>query len=80
MHQAGRRGERRVHRRDGAAGQARAATATAATDLTLLVSSAGEFKSILDLAPSVAEELRGRPRRCARPAAGPDTAADRQER
>ena len=36
----------------------RAATATAATDLTLLVSSASEFKSMLHVAPSVAEKVR----------------------
>ena len=36
----------------------RAATATATTDLALLVSSASEFKSILDLAPSVADKVQ----------------------
>lgn len=36
----------------------RAATATATTDLAVLVSSASEFKSMLDLAPSVAEKVQ----------------------
>jgi CRP-like cAMP-binding protein len=40
------------------AGTPRAATATAATDLAVLVSSASEFQSILDIAPSVARKVR----------------------
>jgi len=36
----------------------RAATATASTDLTVLVSSASEFQSMLDVAPSVAHKVR----------------------
>ncbi len=36
----------------------RAATATASTDLAVLVSSASEFKSMLHVAPSVAEKVR----------------------
>jgi CRP-like cAMP-binding protein len=38
-------------------GSRRTATATAATDLGVLVSSASEFRSILRLAPSVAEKI-----------------------
>ena len=33
-------------------------TATAATDLTVFVSSASEFRSILRIAPSVAQKVR----------------------
>jgi CRP-like cAMP-binding protein len=39
-------------------GAPRSATATAATDLGVLVSSASEFRSILHLAPSVADKIR----------------------
>jgi CRP-like cAMP-binding protein len=39
-------------------GSPRSATAKAATDLGVLVSSASEFRSILDLAPSVADKIR----------------------
>jgi CRP-like cAMP-binding protein len=39
-------------------GTPRTATATATTDLGLLVSSASEFRSILRIAPSVAEKVR----------------------
>ena len=38
-------------------GSRRTATATAATDLGVLVSSASEFRSILRLAPSVADKI-----------------------
>jgi CRP-like cAMP-binding protein len=38
-------------------GGRRTATATAATDLTVLVSSLGEFRSILETAPSVARKV-----------------------
>jgi CRP-like cAMP-binding protein len=38
-------------------GTRRTATATATTDLAILVSSASEFRSILDIAPSVAEKV-----------------------
>jgi CRP-like cAMP-binding protein len=38
-------------------GAPRAATATAATDLVVLVSSASEFQSILDISPSVAQKV-----------------------
>jgi len=36
----------------------RAATATASTDLAVLVSSASEFQAMLDVAPSVAHKVR----------------------
>ena len=39
-------------------GSARTATATAATDLEVLVCSVGEFRSILEIAPSVAHKVR----------------------
>jgi CRP-like cAMP-binding protein len=39
-------------------GTRRTATATATTDLGVLVSSASEFRSILRIAPSVAEKVR----------------------
>ena len=39
-------------------GSPRTATATATTDLTVLVSSVGEFRSILEIAPSVARKIR----------------------
>jgi CRP-like cAMP-binding protein len=39
-------------------GSPRTATATATTDLEVLVSSAGEFRSILQIAPSVAKRVR----------------------
>ena len=39
-------------------GTPRTATATATTDLEVLVSSAGEFRSILQIAPSVAKRVR----------------------
>jgi CRP-like cAMP-binding protein len=39
-------------------GTRRTATATATTDLGVLVSSASEFRSILQIAPSVAEKVR----------------------
>jgi len=39
-------------------GTRRTATVTAATDLDVLVSSVGEFRSILELAPSVARKVR----------------------
>jgi CRP-like cAMP-binding protein len=38
-------------------GQPRSATAIAMTDLTLLVSTAGEFRSMLEVAPSVAAKI-----------------------
>lgn len=38
-------------------GTRRTATATAASDLTVLVSSVGEFRAILDIAPSVADKV-----------------------
>ena len=50
----------------------RAATATATTDLAVLVSSAAEFNSILHVAPSVAEKVR---RASVERAASLDTAA-----
>ena len=40
------------------AGAPRTATVTATTDLVVLVSSVGEFRSILELAPSVAAKVR----------------------
>jgi CRP-like cAMP-binding protein len=40
------------------AGSPRTATVTATTDLVVLVSSVGEFRSILELAPSVAAKVR----------------------
>ena len=39
-------------------GTRRTATVTAATDLDVLVSSVGEFRSILEIAPSVARKVR----------------------
>jgi CRP-like cAMP-binding protein len=39
-------------------GSRRAATATATTDLAVLVSSASEFQAILQIAPSVAHKVR----------------------
>jgi CRP-like cAMP-binding protein len=39
-------------------GSARTATATATTDLVVLVSSVGEFRSIMEIAPSVARKVR----------------------
>jgi CRP-like cAMP-binding protein len=39
-------------------GTNRAATVTAATDLTVFVSTVGEFRSILRIAPSVARKIR----------------------
>lgn len=39
-------------------GSRRTATATATTDLSVLVSSVGEFRSILQIAPSVARRVR----------------------
>jgi CRP-like cAMP-binding protein len=39
-------------------GSARSATATATTDLVVLVSSVGEFRSIMEIAPSVAGKVR----------------------
>jgi len=39
-------------------GSRRAATATATTDLSVLVSSAGEFQAMLQIAPSVAHKVR----------------------
>jgi CRP-like cAMP-binding protein len=40
-------------------GNRRSATATATTDLAVFVSSIGEFRSILRIAPSVAEKIVG---------------------
>ena len=40
------------------AGAPRTATVTATSDLVVLVSSVGEFRSILELAPSVATKVR----------------------
>ncbi len=40
------------------AGTPRTATVTATTDMVILVSSVGEFRSILELAPSVARKVR----------------------
>jgi CRP-like cAMP-binding protein len=40
------------------AGTRRAATVTAATDLSVLVSSAGEFQSMMRISPSVAHKVR----------------------
>jgi len=39
-------------------GTRRTATVTAVTDLDILVSSVGEFRTILDIAPSVARKVR----------------------
>ena len=39
-------------------GAPRTATATATTDLVILVSSVGEFRSIMEIAPSVARKIR----------------------
>jgi len=39
-------------------GSTRTATATATTDLVVLVSSVGEFRSIMEIAPSVARKVR----------------------
>jgi len=40
------------------AGSTRTATATATTDLVVLVSSVGEFRTMMEIAPSVARKIR----------------------